>query len=102
MAESGVSGLTAGQAGAIIELDGAPLDILTSDAGKLGIDIYSMPRPPTASGIINAFTLKDRPVEVRGDHTLTVKFINVSGGDLTIAAATDQYLTALVVYERAD
>ena len=81
-------------------LDGTPLDILTSDAGKLGIDSLSMPYPPAATTEEIPFSLADLPIKVEGDHTFTVKAINTSGGDLTPASGTSitVKITALVEY----
>jgi len=80
--------------------DGQPLDILTSDPGHKGIDILSMPRPPADSTEEEPFTLKDRPIEILGDHTLSIKVINVSGSNLspTTGSAWSVTITAIVEY----
>ena len=57
-----------------------------------------MPRPPKYDGVRVPFTFKDWPIEVNGDQTLQLKLINVSGGNLTVAAATDQYIDLVLEY----
>ena len=80
--------------------DGKPLDILTTEAGHKGIDILSMPRPPSYNTEMEPFSLKDRVIEIPGDHTLTIKVINVSGSDLspTSGSAWSVKITAIVEY----
>jgi len=96
--ETGVSGLSAGQAALRIYLEGKVLDILTTDPGKKGIDAFFIPRPPKYDGVRVPFTFKDWPITVDGDHTLQLKLINISGGNLTVAAATDQYIDLVLEY----
>ena len=96
--ETGVASLAAGQAALRVYLDGKVLDILTSDPGKKGLDALFMPRPPKYDGVREPFTFADWPVQVDGDHTLILKLINVSGGNLTVASATDQYIDLVLEY----
>jgi len=98
LVETGVSGLTPGQVGLRVYLDGKVHDILTSDPGPKGIDAFFMPRPPKYDGVRVPFTFADRPIEVEGDHTLQLKLINVSGGSLTVSATTDQYIDLVLEY----
>ena len=98
--ETGVSGLAAGQAALRVYLDGKVFDILTTDPGKKGLDAFFMPRPPKYDGVRVPFTFADWPIKVAGDHTLELKLINVSGGNLTVAAATDQYIDLVVEYHK--
>jgi len=99
--ETGVSGLDVGEAGVILELDGKPLDVLTDNQGPKGLDAYFFPRPPAYNTVNVPFSLADKPIEVPGDITFKIKLINVSGGNLTVAAATDQYITMVVEYIRS-
>lgn len=94
--ESGVSSLAWGQAGLVIDLEGTRLDILTSVPGKKGIDLMSLPRPPVYNGVNVPGSFKEFPIVVEGDRTISFKFINVSGGNLTVVAATDQWIEAVV------
>jgi len=96
--ETGVSGLSAGQAALRVYLDGKVFDILTTDPGKKGLDAFFMPRPPKYDGVRKAFTFADWPIKIEGDHTLELKLINVSRGNLTVAAATDQYIDLVLEY----
>lgn len=98
--ETGVASFNPGDVGIIFRLDGMPLDMLTSAPGMKGIDAKSMPRPPAGSTNMRPFTLADNPVVVDGDRTLTIVALNQSGGNLTVAATTDQYITAIVEYRK--
>jgi len=75
-------------------LEGAPLDILTKEAGRLGVDLFSMPKPPAGGTEMEPFTLADRPIEVLGDRTFSVRFVNAKGA--AIPAATGSPLVASV------
>ena len=93
-----ISGFTVseGQVGIIFHLDGTPLDILTTDPGKKGIDALSMPLPPASDTERIPFTLADLPIEVLGDHTIKVTAMNVSGSDISF---TDLSITFTAVVE---
>jgi len=101
MVEPGVSGLLDGQVGVVFKLDGAPLDVLTKDVAPLGIDALAMSRPPADTTDEEGFTLHDLPITVPGDHTISVDLVNNSGGNLTVAAATDQYITLVLEVVRS-
>ena len=100
--ENASSTITEGQVGVRFYLDGTPLDILTSDPGMKGIDVTSIPYPPTSTSGEDIVKLDDTPILVLGDHTLKVSFINVSGS--AISPATNESLTltflAIVKYEQ--
>ncbi len=97
--ETGVSSLASGQAALRVYLDGKVLDTLTTDPGKKGLDAFFMPRPPVYNGVRVPFTFKDWPITIEGDHTLELKLVNVSGSNLTVAAATDQYIDLVLEYQ---
>jgi hypothetical protein len=84
-------------------LEGAPFDLLTKDAGKLGVDIYSVPKPPADSTEEDTFTLKDRPIEVLGDRTFSVKAVNTSGAAISASATAAMTLSVwlLAVYSKS-
>ena len=97
------SAIGAGQVGIRFYLDGKPLDILTENAGPYGIDVVYLPLPPSTSGVMKGYTLKEIPIEVLGDHTLKITAINVSGSDIAAADSTTSIsvtLEAIVKYER--
>jgi hypothetical protein len=83
-------------------LDGYPLDLLTAEAGRLGIDLFSMPKPPADSTEEEPFTLADRPIEVLGDHTLSVRFVNTSGAAINASstAAMTGSVWLLCIYQK--
>jgi len=85
-------------------LDNSPLDELTAEPGTItgGIDILSMPRPPADSTEEMPFSLAENPIEVEGDHTLSVRVRNVSGSAISPASGTALtfYFDAIVVYIR--
>jgi hypothetical protein len=96
--ETGVASLADGAAALRVYLEGKVLDILTSDPGKKGLDCKYMPRPPVYNGVREPFSFADWPITVAGDQTLELKLINVSGGNLTVAGATDQYIDLVLEY----
>ncbi|WP_448578896.1 hypothetical protein [Thermosphaera sp.] len=98
LVETGVANLADGSVGLRVYLEGRVLDILTSEPGKKGLDCKYMPRPPIYNGVDTPFSFSDWPITVSGDQTLELKLINVSGGNLTISAATDQYVDLVVEY----
>jgi len=94
--------ITEGQVALRLYYDGTPLDFLTATAGHKGIDILSMPRPPTDSTEETAFSFEDLALTVLGDHTLAVKAVNVSGSALTpdSGSAWSVTFTAIVEYQQ--
>lgn len=96
--ETGVSGLSPGDVGVIFYLDGKPIDILTDTPADKGIDAKFAPRPPVYDGVRSAFSLKDNPIEVKGDHNFKVNLLNHSGGSLTVDSTVDQYVDMLAEY----
>jgi len=85
-------------------LDNSPLDILTSAPGKVrgGVDLLSIPRPPADASEEYPFSLADIPLEVLGDHTLSVRVRNTKGADIAPAAGTSLvfYFDSLAIYVR--
>jgi len=60
-------------------LDNIPLENLIGTNEQVGIDILSMPRPPTETTEESPFSLASLPIEVLGDHTLSIRARNTSG-----------------------
>lgn len=63
-------------------LDDIPQDVEASTEGYLGVGRYSMPAPPAETTENIPFDRKDNPVEILGDHNLSIRVRNVSGGAL--------------------
>ena len=85
------------------KLDGMPLDILTSEPGHKGIDYYSMPIPTNSSSEREPFSLADMPIVVKGDHTISIEALNVSGSAIAADSGSDMTMTvyAIVEYSKA-
>jgi hypothetical protein len=88
-----------GDFGVIFYLEGTPLDILTAEPGKKGIDALSMPKPPADTTEIEKFSLEALPIEVLGDHTLKITAMNVSGADKAPAAGAAWTVDLITLYE---
>jgi len=69
-------------------LEGVPLDFILEKTKTGGIDFMSTPYPPTETTEHEAFSLAETPIEVPGDHTLSVKARNISGGAISPATGT--------------
>jgi len=69
-------------------LEGAPLDLILEKTKTGGIDFLSAPYPPAETTEHEAFSLAETPVEVPGDHTLSVRARNISGAAISPAAGT--------------
>jgi len=69
-------------------LEGVPLDFVLEKTRTGGIDFLSTPYPPAETTEHEAFSLAETPIEVPGDHTLSVKARNISGGSISPATGT--------------
>jgi len=92
--------LTAGTFAVRFYKEDAPLDIIDTAMGRLGVDAYEMPLPPRDALTREAFTLKDMPIELLPGENLKVKAINVSGADITPPTGTSIDVTVNLVDER--
>jgi len=88
-----------GDFGIILYLNGVPQDILTKEPGRRGLDVLSLPKPPTDTTEMEPFTLKQTPIKVLGDHTISIKAMNVSGADKTPATGATWKIDILAVVE---
>jgi len=70
-----------GDFGVSFYVDNVPLEAFTAENLMDGIDSKSMPKPPAAVPEMQAFTLKDYPIEVLGDHTFSIRVRNTAGVD---------------------
>jgi len=82
-------------------LDGAPLDLILQRTKVGGIDLYNTPYPPTETTEHNGWVMPKPGIEVPGDHTLSIRQRNISGADITIAAATGNgpYVCCTIEYQ---
>ena len=78
-------------------LDNLPLENIYGTNIYGGVDVMSMPRPPNTTDGMVPFTLKETPIEVLGDHTLSIRAINVSGGSLSPATDTSITITVTAI-----
>ncbi len=82
-------------------LDGSPLDILTTEPGKKGVDLYSMPKPPAGTTEMVPFTLADKPIRVLGDHTISIKAVNTSGAAISASSTAAMTFAVWAIIEYA-
>jgi len=82
-------------------IDGAPQDHVLSASGRRGIDRMTMEIPnTTANKSLDPFNLEGSPIEVGGDHTLSVKAMNVSGGSLFGTTAAQFHFYGVAEYKK--
>jgi len=93
-----------GDFGVKFYIDNSPLEFDVAENLMEGIDSKSMPSPPADSTEMIPFSLKDFPIELTGDHTLSIKVKNTSGADKSPASGSNWSVEVLVVakYERAE
>ena len=85
MVEEAVAGdaaETEGDVSVLHYLDDIPLDIEAATEGYLGVGRYSMPAPPDETTENIPFDRCNHPIEIAGDHKLSVRVRNTSGGAL--------------------
>jgi len=82
-------------------LEGAPLDFILEKTKTGGIDFMSARYPPNETEEHEAFSLAETPIEVPGDHTLSVKARNISGGSISPATGTSLNfdIAAIIEYQ---
>jgi len=82
-------------------LDNAPFDFILEVTKTGGIDFMSARYPPNETEEHEAFSLAESPIEVPGDHTLSVKARNISGGSISPAAGTslDFDIACIIEYQ---
>lgn len=82
-------------------IDGAPQDQVQSASGRRGIDRMTMEIPNTTDNkSLDPFTLEGSPILVGGDHALSVKLMNVSGGSLFGTTAAQFHFYAVAEYRK--
>ena len=84
-------------------LNNKPLELDVASGLDYGIDVTSAPLPPSDSSGWGALTLKNFPIEVPGDQTLSIRVKNISGSDKAPASGSAWTVTlkAIGKYERS-
>ena len=87
----------------VFYMNNKPLELDVASGLGYGIDVKSMPLPPNEVDGMIAFSLKNFPIEVPGDQTLSVRVKNISGADKAPASGSAWSITLKMVgkYERA-
>jgi len=62
-------------------LNNKPLELDVAENLGYGVDVKNAPLPPNDTNGMIAFNLKNFPIEVPGDQTLSVRVKNISGAD---------------------
>jgi len=78
-----------GEVGVLFEVDDVPIEFITSQGAKRGIDIKAFPYPPSQTNGWYPFTLKNSPFTLTYGHKLVVKLVNVSGSDISSTDGTN-------------
>jgi len=82
-------------------IDNNPLEYLECANLDRGIDMLSIPHQDDVAANLDLFTLKDFPIELLGDHTLSITATNVSGSAITLSSASIT-LYGVCEYERTE
>jgi len=92
-------GLTYGQFGLRFYINDRPLDIVDTNMGPLGIDVYSMPLPPADTTNEVPFMLTEKPFEIDPGTDFKITLTNVSGSDIspTAGASIDVTIYAVAI-----
>jgi hypothetical protein len=95
-------GVSEGDWGILIYIDGQPIDYINHTGEKKGIEVLSCPRPPTDTTEEVPFSLSSYPIEIVGDHKIAFRAINNSGSSKspTSDASITVTLTAIAQYFR--
>jgi len=80
-------------------LNNVPFDWLLEKTPVGGIDVLSMPRPPADATEELPFTLKELPIKVPGDNTLSIRARNISGADKSPATGASWSITVTAIVE---
>jgi len=87
----------------VFYMNNKPLELDVASNLGYGIDVKSMPLPPNETDGMIGFSLRNFPIEVPGDQTLSVRVKNISGADKAPASGSAWSITLKMVgkYERA-
>ena len=93
-----------GDFGVEFYLNNSPLEFDVAENLMKGIDALSMPYPPADSTEELAFSLRDFPIEVGGDDTLSIRVRNVSGAAKSpnSGSAWSVKVKLVAIYERSE
>ena len=83
-------------------MNNKPLELDVASNLGYGIDVKNAPLPPNDTNGMIAFSLKNFPIEVPGDQTLSVRVKNISGSDKAPASGSAWQVVLKMVgkYER--
>jgi len=84
-------------------MNNKPIELNVAENLGYGIDVKNAPLPPNETDGMIGFSLKDFPIEVPGDQTLSVRVRNISGADKAPASGSAWQVVLKMVgkYERA-
>jgi len=84
-------------------MNNKPLELDVASNLGYGVDVKNAPLPPNDTNGMIAFSLKNFPIEVPGDQTLSVRVKNISGSDKAPASGSAWSVTLKMIgkYERA-
>ena len=101
--ENTANPLDYGQVSILFYIDDQPVEFITDNNPKRGIDIMDFPYPPSQDNGWYPFTLKDTPVELTEGHKLKITAINISGADIAPPSGGSLSFTAFVkmIYEKS-
>jgi len=96
-----ISGNSVNEGDFAVELwiDNKPLEDVVAENWYSGYDAKYAPYPPADSTEMIALSFKDYPIEVLGDHTLSVKVKNVSGASKSPASGSSWSVTVKFIAE---
>ena len=69
-------------------IDNNPIEYLESENLDRGVDLLSVPHQDDVAANLDVFSLKDFPIELLGDHTLSITCTNVSGSAISLSSAS--------------
>ena len=83
-------------------LNNKPLELDVAENLGYGVDVKNAPLPPNDTNGMIAFNLKNFPIEVPGDQTLSVRVKNISGSDKAPASGSAWQVVLKMIgkYER--
>jgi len=81
----------------LMYIDNVPIEYIYSDTLREGIDVYSIPDYDDVSENEKPFSLKDFPIDLKGDHELKVTIKNISGTSQTPASGSSWTFTLYMI-----
>ncbi len=78
-------------------IDNTPLENIVASGEQVGVDVLSAPRPPADGADETPFTLQAFPIELTGDHNLSIRVKNTSGASKSPPAGASITATVTVL-----